>query len=123
MVAVIRFLRSRYVFSFGIVLWEILTVRTLCKYALWSMPGGIVNNTLRPPVPSFCDTEWRMLAWTVLGSRSCHPPIFYCQVPRRFVPWLPPVQQDRKLIQHKISNPSDSRHLLSQYLCEFLLKV
>ncbi|KAB1227813.1 Serine/threonine-protein kinase EDR1 [Morella rubra] len=36
------------VFSFGIVLWEILT-------------GGIVNNTLRPPVPSFCDSEWRLL--------------------------------------------------------------
>ncbi|XP_043688039.1 uncharacterized protein LOC122639285 isoform X2 [Telopea speciosissima] len=36
------------VFSFGIVLWEILT-------------GGIVNNTLRPPVPSYCDPEWRRL--------------------------------------------------------------
>ncbi|XP_022892453.1 uncharacterized protein LOC111407288 isoform X3 [Olea europaea var. sylvestris] len=36
------------VFSFGIVLWEILT-------------GGIVNNTLRPHVPSFCDPEWRLL--------------------------------------------------------------
>lgn len=23
--------------------------------------GGIVNNTLRPPVPSFCDPEWRKL--------------------------------------------------------------
>ncbi|GAV67167.1 hypothetical protein CFOL_v3_10676 [Cephalotus follicularis] len=23
--------------------------------------GGIVNNTLRPPVPSFCDHEWRFL--------------------------------------------------------------
>lgn len=24
-------------------------------------PGGIVNNTLRPPVPSFCDPEWKTL--------------------------------------------------------------
>lgn len=23
--------------------------------------GGIVNNTLRPPVPSFCDPDWRLL--------------------------------------------------------------
>lgn len=23
--------------------------------------GGIVNNTLRPPVPSFCDVDWRQL--------------------------------------------------------------
>ncbi|XVF00485.1 hypothetical protein REPUB_Repub04eG0005000 [Reevesia pubescens] len=36
------------VFSFGIVLWEILT-------------GGIVSNTLRPPVPSYCDPEWKLL--------------------------------------------------------------
>ncbi|GFQ00874.1 dual specificity protein kinase splb [Phtheirospermum japonicum] len=23
--------------------------------------GGIVNNTLRPLVPSFCDPDWRLL--------------------------------------------------------------
>ena len=23
--------------------------------------GGIVNNTLRPHVPSYCDTEWKLL--------------------------------------------------------------
>ncbi|KAG5546898.1 hypothetical protein RHGRI_018905 [Rhododendron griersonianum] len=23
--------------------------------------GGIVNNTLRPSIPSFCDAEWRRL--------------------------------------------------------------
>ena len=26
-----------------------------------SFAGGIVNNTLRPLVPSFCDPEWRLL--------------------------------------------------------------
>ncbi|XWS67400.1 hypothetical protein CRYUN_Cryun04dG0003800 [Craigia yunnanensis] len=36
------------VFSFGIVLWEILT-------------GGIVSNTLRPHVPNYCDPEWKLL--------------------------------------------------------------
>ncbi|KAI8005714.1 Dual specificity protein kinase shkA [Camellia lanceoleosa] len=38
------------VFSFGIVLWEILTGER-----------GIVNNTLRPSIPSFCDPEWKRL--------------------------------------------------------------
>lgn len=23
--------------------------------------GGIVNNTLRPPIPNYCDSEWRTL--------------------------------------------------------------
>ncbi|KAF7834799.1 putative serine/threonine-protein kinase [Senna tora] len=23
--------------------------------------GGIVNNTLRPTIPSYCDSEWRTL--------------------------------------------------------------
>lgn len=23
--------------------------------------GGIVKNTLRPPIPEYCDPEWRML--------------------------------------------------------------
>ncbi|KAF2309306.1 hypothetical protein GH714_001558 [Hevea brasiliensis] len=36
------------VFSFGIVLWENLT-------------GGIVNNTLRPAIPNFCNPEWKRL--------------------------------------------------------------
>lgn len=28
---------------------------------LYGKAGGIVNNTLRPPIPSFCDHEWRRL--------------------------------------------------------------
>ncbi|XP_055805856.1 uncharacterized protein LOC129874577 isoform X2 [Solanum dulcamara] len=50
------------VFSFGIVLWEILTgEEPYANMHYGAIIGGIVNNTLRPPVPSFCDTEWRML--------------------------------------------------------------
>ncbi|TXG48326.1 hypothetical protein EZV62_027620 [Acer yangbiense] len=57
------------VFSFGIVLWEILTgeepyanmhygaIIGLCPM----YTGGIVNNTLRPLVPPHCDAEWRLL--------------------------------------------------------------
>ncbi|KAG9438992.1 hypothetical protein H6P81_019157 [Aristolochia fimbriata] len=50
------------VFSFGIVMWEILTgEEPYANMHYGAIIGGIVNNTLRPPVPSFCDAEWRML--------------------------------------------------------------
>ncbi|KAL8508581.1 hypothetical protein ACS0TY_019000 [Phlomoides rotata] len=50
------------VFSFGIVLWEILTgEEPYANMHYGAIIGGIVNNTLRPPVPSFCDVEWRQL--------------------------------------------------------------
>ncbi|GJR53063.1 serine/threonine-protein kinase STE20-like protein [Tanacetum coccineum] len=50
------------VYSFGIVLWEILTCEE--PYAdmhYGAIIGGIVNNTLRPTIPSDCDPEWRRL--------------------------------------------------------------
>ncbi|CAN4081815.1 unnamed protein product [Withania somnifera] len=50
------------VFSFGIVLWEILTgEEPYANMYYGAIIGGIVNNTLRPPVPGFCDPEWRIL--------------------------------------------------------------
>lgn len=50
------------VFSFGIVLWEILTgEEPYANMHYGAIIGGIVNNTLRPPVPSYCDAEWRLL--------------------------------------------------------------
>lgn len=50
------------VFSFGIVLWEILTgEEPYANMHYGAIIGGIVNNILRPPVPSFCDPEWRVL--------------------------------------------------------------
>ncbi|OVA05563.1 Phox/Bem1p [Macleaya cordata] len=50
------------VFSFGIVLWEILTgEEPYANMHYGAIIGGIVSNTLRPPVPSFCDSEWRNL--------------------------------------------------------------
>ncbi|KAK8557587.1 hypothetical protein V6N13_007946 [Hibiscus sabdariffa] len=50
------------VFSFGILMWEILTEEE--PYAdmhCGAIIGGIVKNTLRPPIPEHCDTEWREL--------------------------------------------------------------
>ncbi|KAL5577429.1 hypothetical protein UlMin_019128 [Ulmus minor] len=50
------------VFSFGIVLWEILTgEEPYANMHYGAIIGGIVNNTLRPLVPSYCDPEWRLL--------------------------------------------------------------
>ncbi|XP_027064032.1 uncharacterized protein [Coffea arabica] len=50
------------VFSFGIVLWEILTgEEPYANMHYGAIIGGIVNNTLRPSIPSFCDPEWRNL--------------------------------------------------------------
>ncbi|VFQ83383.1 unnamed protein product [Cuscuta campestris] len=50
------------VFSFGIVLWEILTgEEPYANMHYGAIIGGIVNNTLRPHIPSFCDPKWRML--------------------------------------------------------------
>ncbi|KAK7313896.1 hypothetical protein VNO77_39101 [Canavalia gladiata] len=50
------------VFSFGIVLWEILTgEEPYANMHYGAIIGGIVNNTLRPTIPSHCDPEWRTL--------------------------------------------------------------
>lgn len=50
------------VFSFGIVLWEILTgEEPYANMHYGAIIGGIVNNTLRPSIPRDCDPEWRRL--------------------------------------------------------------
>ncbi|KAK1367312.1 dual specificity protein kinase splB [Heracleum sosnowskyi] len=50
------------VFSFGIVLWEILTCEEpYANMHYGAIIGGIVNNTLRPAIPSNCDSEWKRL--------------------------------------------------------------
>ncbi|XP_022760862.1 uncharacterized protein LOC111307075 [Durio zibethinus] len=50
------------VFSFGIALWEILTgEEPYASMHCGAIIGGIVNNTLRPPIPERCDLEWRKL--------------------------------------------------------------
>ncbi|KAJ6678225.1 SERINE-THREONINE PROTEIN KINASE [Salix viminalis] len=50
------------VFSFAIVLWEILTGdEPYANMHYGAIIGGIVSNTLRPTIPSYCDSEWRGL--------------------------------------------------------------
>lgn len=50
------------VYSFGIVMWELLTGdEPYADMHCGSIIGGIMNNTLRPSVPSWCDPAWRSL--------------------------------------------------------------
>ncbi|KAL2929880.1 Serine/threonine-protein kinase CTR1 [Bienertia sinuspersici] len=50
------------VFSFGIVMWELLTgEEPYADLHYGAIIGGIVNNTLRPEVPENCDPGWRSL--------------------------------------------------------------
>ncbi|CAL5346678.1 unnamed protein product [Camellia sinensis] len=61
-VVVGAFLFAVDVFSFGIVLWEILTgEEPYANMHYGAIIGGIVNNTLRPHVPNYCDLEWKLL--------------------------------------------------------------
>ncbi|CAD5191730.1 unnamed protein product [Musa acuminata subsp. malaccensis] len=50
------------VFSFGIVMWEILTgEEPYANMHCGAIIGGILNNKLRPPIPERCESEWRRL--------------------------------------------------------------
>ncbi|CAL5034266.1 unnamed protein product [Urochloa decumbens] len=50
------------IYSFGIVMWEILTGEDPYDGMHYGgVIGGILSNTLRPPVPASCNPEWRKL--------------------------------------------------------------
>ncbi|KAL4591043.1 hypothetical protein LXL04_003991 [Taraxacum kok-saghyz] len=50
------------VFSFGIAMWEILTEdEPYADMHCGAIIGGIVSNTLRPPIPDHCDGRWKAL--------------------------------------------------------------
>ncbi|XP_061337550.1 uncharacterized protein LOC133284531 [Gastrolobium bilobum] len=50
------------IFSFGITMWEILTgEEPYANMHCGAIIGGIVSNTLRPPIPKRCDSEWKKL--------------------------------------------------------------
>ncbi|KAL9235670.1 hypothetical protein vseg_010411 [Gypsophila vaccaria] len=50
------------VFSFGIAMWEILTgEEPYANMHCGAIIGGILKNTLRPPIPERCDPDWRNL--------------------------------------------------------------
>ncbi|KAJ4709366.1 Kinase family protein [Melia azedarach] len=65
------------VYSFGIVMWELLTGdEPYTDMHCASIIGGIVNNTLRPQIPSWCDPEWKSLMESCWASDPAGRPSF-----------------------------------------------
>ncbi|XP_070018538.1 RAF-like serine/threonine-protein kinase PRAF isoform X1 [Nicotiana sylvestris] len=65
------------VFSFGIVMWELLTgEEPYAELHYGAIIGGIVSNTLRPPVPESCDADWRILMERCWSAEPSERPSF-----------------------------------------------
>ncbi|MCL7050473.1 hypothetical protein MKW94_012679 [Papaver nudicaule] len=65
------------VFSYGIVMWELLTgEEPYADLHYGAIIGGIVSNTLRPAVPESCDTEWRSLMERCWSADPAERPSF-----------------------------------------------
>ncbi|KAM3269803.1 hypothetical protein P3S67_029709 [Capsicum chacoense] len=65
------------VYSFGIVMWELLTGdEPYSDMHCASIIGGIVNNTLRPQIPTWCDPEWKALMESCWGPDPADRPSF-----------------------------------------------
>ncbi|CAA0820016.1 Protein kinase superfamily protein with octicosapeptide/Phox/Bem1p domain [Striga hermonthica] len=65
------------VYSFGICMWELLTGdEPYNDMHGASIIGGIVNNTLRPQIPTWCDPEWKSLMENCWASDPAQRPAF-----------------------------------------------
>ncbi|GJM87248.1 hypothetical protein PR202_ga03184 [Eleusine coracana subsp. coracana] len=65
------------VYSFGIVMWELLTgEEPYSDMRAAEIIGGIVNDSLRPRIPSWCDPEWKALMQSCWASDPADRPAF-----------------------------------------------
>ncbi|KAK1418387.1 hypothetical protein QVD17_27531 [Tagetes erecta] len=65
------------VYSFGIVMWELLTGdEPYGDMHCASIIGGIVNNSLRPTIPTWCDPEWKALMESCWSADPAERPSF-----------------------------------------------
>ncbi|XP_047321960.1 uncharacterized protein LOC124925883 [Impatiens glandulifera] len=65
------------VFSFAIVMWELLTgEEPYADLHYGAIIGGILSNTLRPAVPESCDLEWRWLMERCWSAEPSERPSF-----------------------------------------------
>nr|XP_043628636.1 uncharacterized protein LOC122600051 [Erigeron canadensis] len=65
------------VYSFGIVMWELLTGdEPYGDMHCASIIGGIVNNSLRPTIPTWCDPEWKALMGSCWSADPAERPSF-----------------------------------------------
>lgn len=65
------------VYSFGVVMWELLTgEEPYANMHCGAIIGGIVNNSLRPPIPCWCDPGWRTLMEKCWSAEPADRPAF-----------------------------------------------
>ncbi|GMH08167.1 hypothetical protein Nepgr_010007 [Nepenthes gracilis] len=65
------------VFSFGMVMWELVSgEQPHADLDYDAIIGGVLCNTLRPPVPYYCDPGWRSLMERCWSHRPCERPSF-----------------------------------------------
>ncbi|CAA6668612.1 unnamed protein product [Spirodela intermedia] len=94
------------VFSFGIVMWEILTgEEPYANMHYGAIIGGIVSNTLRPPVPASCDPEWRRLMEQCWAPDPVQRPSF-TEIAGR-------LRAMSVALQHKTHNQNEILHALT----------